>query len=161
MYSCSTSLPTLGPLRPCSSQPVPSSVHLYVSGIHEVYRLCPAVGSCHPNFGDPLMPYVPSHCSQVRRRCSALPHMSRPYSTIVAVLPPPRHTLQRLWPLIYHHLDIRSDSLTCPWYSPTSPLFSPTSPRYSPQSPSFSPLRDISLRAPHSVQHPRCKYELF
>ena len=48
MYSSSTSLPTLGPLRPCSSQPDPSSVHFCVSGIRKINRLCPAVGSCCP-----------------------------------------------------------------------------------------------------------------
>lgn len=48
----------------------------------------------------------PSHRLQVRRRHSALPHMSCPYSMIVAVLPPPRHTLQRPRSLIYHHMDI-------------------------------------------------------
>jgi hypothetical protein len=47
VYSCSTLLPILGPLRPCSSQPVPSSAHFHVSGIHEVDRHCPAEGSCH------------------------------------------------------------------------------------------------------------------
>lgn len=41
MYSCSTSPLTLGQWKHCSSQPVPSSAHFSVSGIHEVERLCP------------------------------------------------------------------------------------------------------------------------
>jgi hypothetical protein len=95
----------------------------------------------------------PSHRSQVRRRRSALPHMSRPHSTIVVVLPPPRHTLQRLRPLIYHHLDIHRLARGTRRHHHHSHQH-PHAIRHSRRL-SAPPLRDIPLRAPHSVQHLR------
>jgi hypothetical protein len=92
-----------------------------------------------------------SHRSQVRRRRSALPHMSRRHSMIVVVLPPPRHTLQRLQPLIYHHLDIHLLARGIRRHHRHSHLH-PHAIRHSRRL-SVPPLRDIPLRVPHSVQH--------
>jgi hypothetical protein len=92
----------------------------------------------------------PSHRSQGRRRRSALPHMSRHHSTIVVALPPPRHTLQLLRPLIYHHLDIHRLAHGTPRHHHHSHQH-PHAIRHSRRL-SVPPLRDIPLRAPHSVQ---------
>ena len=88
----------------------------------------------------------PSHRSRVRQHHSALPHTSRSHSTIVVVLPLPRHTLQRLRSSIYHHLDIHRLARSTHRHRR---LFHqhPHAIRHSRRL-SIPPLHDIPLRAP-------------
>ena len=128
---------------------------------HHAGAMSSATPGYSPSSSNVYLPttlWSPSHCSQVRRHRLTLPHMSRPYSMIVAVLPPPRNTVQRLWPLIYHHLDVHR----LHGAHRQSPSFSPTPLRYSPQSPSFSPpLRYFPTSPSFSPASLCCKYDCF